>query len=300
MMTDWRSIAASARRAAELLKRDYPAGEAEFERLLRANPKDGMLLYERGQALAAIGAYERARRDLEEAARRFPIEKYRRMALQALQRLETAPGIPEEKRAPTRRNILIPSPADLQVAHELFLANELRAVDFDVAARLLTQALTETHSLSPTVPTAMLIQSWNFAYYQDGRQFDHQHFAALDAALHGQRAILLRFRDRAIENLSSVDRPSVEIVFTALQKVVGRVGAAKVLHLWAPRVFPLWDNPIASAYGFDLSAPAAHYWEFTLMTKVQAASVAPPVGVPPLKALDEYNYCRFSKRWLAT
>ena len=34
------------------------------------------------------------------------------------------------------------------------------------------------------------------------------------------------------------------------------------------------------------------------IAKTQAARITPPAGIGALKAIDEYNYCRFTKRWL--
>jgi hypothetical protein len=192
----------------------------------------------------------------------------------------------------------VPSEAELRQAHEVFLSREKRSVDFDVAARLLEQALAGSHNLNPPVPVALLLQSWNFAYYQSDRRFDVGHFKAIDTVVSVNRKALDSYRGRHIRDLVDGDRHGVEPVFGELLRVVGRIGAAKVLHLWAPEFFPLWDNPIAKAYGFDLSEPAAQYWAFMIVVRGQVAAVRSTVGLSSLKLIDEYNYCRYTKGWV--
>ncbi len=80
------------------------------------------------------------------------------------------------------------------------------------------------------------------------------------------------------------------------------MGAAKALHLLAPRFFPLWDRAIAKAYGLPLGERgknAARYHRFMAIAKRQCEDLGGEraVGQNLLKALDEYNYCRYTKHW---
>jgi hypothetical protein len=298
-MSDWKSITAAAKRAASLLVRDRAAGEAGFGRLLARYPKDGMVLLERGRARLAAGDPQSAREDIEAAIRHLPLEQYREQARRDLARLSVTAAPPVREPASRPAGVHVPSTAELVRAHAIFSTNEPRAVDFDVAARLLDQALSGPNQLSATVPTAMLLQSWNFAYYQENHVFDRTHFGLLDALLIQHRQELLRFRERELGSMIDADEQSVATLFRSLAEVVGRVGAAKVLHLWAPLFFPLWDTPIAKAYGFDLSEAVGQYPEYSIIVRKQIEHLVPPPGVPALKALDEYNYCVFTKRWMA-
>jgi hypothetical protein len=297
-MFNWRSIADAARRAGALLIRDRSAGEAEFVRLLARHPNDGMVLLERGRSRVAAGDPTAARADLEAAIRQLPLEQYKEEAARDLARLPAAPAASAIEIPPARRTMHVPSTADLLRAHAIFLKNEPRSVDFDVAVRLLEQALSGTHRLSATVPTAMLLQSWNFPYYQKGHGFDRNHFDCLDAVIESHRHELLRFRKRELASMTMADEQQTATLFRAFAEVVGRVGAAKLLHLWAPLFFPLWDTWIANAYGFDLSEPVGQYWEYMAVTRTQVNQLVPPPSLAPLKALDEYNYCVFTKQWL--
>lgn len=256
--TDWRYVASEVRKAGELLRRNRQEGEARFEEILSDYPDDGMVYLERGRARGATGNKNGAEQDLVKAQRLLPLPKYKELAGQELRRLRGNPATVSGIR--DALVVRTPAPDELLRAHELFKIHEKRSGDFDVASRLLDQALTGVHRLSVTVPVAMLLQSWNFAFYQETRSFDASHYARLDAALIASRRYLEMFRARKLLELEMADQAMVLELFNTLGAVVGRVGAAKVLHLWAPDFFPLWDNPIAAAYGYDLSDPARQYW----------------------------------------
>jgi len=68
------------------------------------------------------------------------------------------------------------------------------------------------------------------------------------------------------------------------------------LHVLAPPFFPLWDNSIAAAYGVSTEEG---YFKFMLLTKQQVASLPGDFALPKtgglLKAIDEYNYCKYTQ-----
>ena len=88
-------------------------------------------------------------------------------------------------------------------------------------------------------------------------------------------------------------------LFTAIELVLGPVGAAKALHLLAPHFFPLWDRKIAQSYGISLTTAGENSAEYLEFMAIVLSQVAPHVrngtcdGL--LKRIDEYNYCRFTK-----
>jgi hypothetical protein len=255
-----------------------------------------MVLLERGRAWSALGEPARAVRDLEEAARQFPLERYRQQARSELEKMRALSG--EQPGQSGKPALHQPTRAELLQANAIFRERETRAVDYEVAARLLDQALTSSYGLSPTVPAALLLHSWNFAYYQDGRVFDLAHYKDLDDQLRKHRQSLDAYRNRDLTSWMKSDAAKVMALVGDLAGAVGRVGAVKVMHLWAPRFFPLWDNPIANAYGFDLSDPGRQYCRFVDCVRLQLPKLEPPQGVSALKSLDEFNYCRFSKGWM--
>jgi hypothetical protein len=80
------------------------------------------------------------------------------------------------------------------------------------------------------------------------------------------------------------------------------VGAAKSLHLLAPRFFPIWDRKIAREYVGELQIRGKNterYLEFMGTTQKQIAHFGgeKALGRNPLKAIDEYNYCTITKGW---
>lgn len=165
----------------------------------------------------------------------------------------------------------------------------------------------------------VLLLTWNQAAYRYG-VFD---FGRLESFLKAKRAELEKFRFTRLENLPSVDRMGItelwDDLLDALTTASGSrspVAAGKPLHLIAPRMFPLWDNKIAAAYGCRLyGAPrsAQKYLRFTEETQAILARLADERALediedqlntrarfskPILKFIDEYNYARFTYGWI--
>jgi len=115
----------------------------------------------------------------------------------------------------------------------------------------------------------------------------------------GNPNYLARVREATIENLPCGDRPRVVALFRSFEKVLGPVGAAKALHLLAPRLFPLWDGAIARKYRVGLKKAGQNgegYWAFMQICRRQCEALGAMDG-NPLKALDEYNYGKYTKEW---
>lgn len=94
-------------------------------------------------------------------------------------------------------------------------------------------------------------------------------------------------------------------MFKEFEAVLGPVGTAKCLHILAPAFFPLWDRAIARSYGLALGVSstgknARRYFDFMGCAKKQIESLGgeKAIGRNPLKAIDEYNYCKFTKKWI--
>lgn len=62
-------------------------GEVLFENLLRLRPAEPMVIFKRGEPYAALGKKDLARQDLAYAAERFPLEKWKQIAREALAQL---------------------------------------------------------------------------------------------------------------------------------------------------------------------------------------------------------------------
>jgi hypothetical protein len=78
---------------------------------------------------------------------------------------------------------------------------------------------------------------------------------------------------------------------------LGRTGAAKCLHLLAPRFSPLWDAAIAKAYKQGKGDGADQYCRFMEKTKDQVKILGGEKEIKrnPLKALDEYNFMTYTR-----
>jgi len=83
----WMDIMTAAEAARRLMLANRERGTAQFDALLRIYPNEPMVVYKRGEALADLGERELAKRDFTIAAARFPIEKWRRIARAAAQKL---------------------------------------------------------------------------------------------------------------------------------------------------------------------------------------------------------------------
>ncbi len=190
----------------------------------------------------------------------------------------------------------------LHAAREAFEKNEPRDLFYRAATELVGLALQEKTSLSVTEALAVLLQTWNMAFYRF-HPFTRQHVAEIDQVVSDHHVELATFRKRAIGSFCLDDVTAVMRIFDDFERVLGPVGAAKSLHLLAPTFFPLWDRAIAKAYGIELrkaGTNATGYIQLIAISKRQVGALGCRVisGRNPLKAIDEYNYCKFTKKWI--
>lgn len=190
----------------------------------------------------------------------------------------------------------------LRAAHEAFDENEPRDLFYRAAIELVDLALHGKTSLSVTEALAVLLQTWNMAFYRF-HPFTKQHVCDIEQVFSADHVELGSFRQRSIDTFCEGDVTSVKGIFDHFEGVLGPVGAAKSLHLLAPAFFPLWDRAIAKAYGIALQKAgtnAAAYIRLMMISKRQVESFGgeAALGRNPLKAVDEYNYCKFTKKWI--
>jgi hypothetical protein len=196
-----------------------------------------------------------------------------------------------------------PERADLDRARAAFGTREPRDVFYRAATDLVQLVLDGQASISLSEALAVLLQTWNRSFYQYRKPDMTRHFEELDAVLHSNNDWLRSARDRSIESLIEEDEAEVIRVFQDFESVLGPVGAAKALHLLAPRFAPLWDRAITIAYGLELGAMGTNgskYLRFMRLVKEQSNHLGgnESLGRNVLKALDEYNYCHFSRGWI--
>jgi hypothetical protein len=152
----------------------------------------------------------------------------------------------------------------------------------------------------------MLLTTWNKNYYRffadrkPGMTMK-QHFSELESVVSKHFDILILLRKRMIDHFEEDQEPRELEIFQDFTNVLGRVGAAKCLHLLAPSYFPLWDAAILQGYGMEKGkyrhmSDAARYVEFMKITKSQLDGLGDlSQFANPLKSIDEYNYCRFTR-----
>jgi hypothetical protein len=196
----------------------------------------------------------------------------------------------------------IPTIRELEAAKKAFELNEPRDLFYRAATELVDQAIQGNSSLSLAEALAVLLQTWNSAYYRYNA-FDNKHFSDIENIVKINYKMLLKIRKRSIETFTEGDGLKIKQVFVDFEEVLGPVGAAKCLHLLAPNFFPLWDRAIAKAYDVPLKNRgnnADSYCLFIEISKEQCKSIRQKKTVITnfLKAIDEYNYCRYTKQWL--
>jgi len=88
-------------------------------------------------------------------------------------------------------------------------------------------------------------------------------------------------------------------------KMKGRkshVAVAKTLHLLAPNFFPIWGEMIAKKYEcYYNKNPAEKYILFCKKMKEMVKDVKDYISNNEksiLKLIDEYNYSKYTKRWI--
>jgi hypothetical protein len=194
--------------------------------------------------------------------------------------------------------IEVPSPEDLLRAHQVFAAKELRGTDeYYRAVTAVDQGFRDDNVPAIAKAISTLLKSWNWAHLRFKPKKVLQLESDVQELIVANRPALNGLRDRSIISATAADQAAVLHLFHEFEKQLGQVGAAKALHLIAPSFPPLWDNQIALCYGVGLSAKG--YAVFMLISKIQVEALLTslPDGLAPLKAIDEFNYAKYTKGW---
>lgn len=203
----------------------------------------------------------------------------------------------------------LPTLVELDWARDLFNKIEPRAFFYRSVTKLVAAVLGEdARSVNVdelVVALMMLLTTWNRNYYRFKNRMNlEDHFAELEAAIEKHLHRLIEFRRMRLDDVAELPEGEIEAIFRDFDDVLGRVGAAKCLHLLAPRFFPLWDQAILQR-GYRMesgpyrkSSDAERYVAFMRITKNQLEQFddLSGVGDDALKRLDEYNYVRFTKK----
>ncbi|KKG05867.1 hypothetical protein DU40_13545 [Methanosarcina mazei] len=121
------------------------------------------------------------------------------------------------------------------------------------------------------------------------------------------------FRNRDIFSLSDSDMKKIEALFNDFVEALsvelkngkvnrGTAAAAKVLHIFVPQFFPMWNRRIAVAYGCRYrNDPAEKYFSFCKLMREIAEEVKEykiESDKTILKLIYEYNYVKYTKEWI--
>lgn len=202
----------------------------------------------------------------------------------------------------------MPTIGDLRRARAEFKRIEPRDFFYWSVTKLVNSVFETQVNVSELVcALMMLLTTWNKNYYRFFKSRNagatlEAHFVDLEKVIYKHLEQLVVLRTRSLPEVDNSER-LVPVIFQDFTKVLGRVGAAKCLHLLAPRFFPLWDAAILKGYGmektpFRNSTEAERYVAFMGIVKVQLAKLGDISSFTgnTLKSLDEYNYCRFTKK----
>src|SRR5437870_5479966 len=205
--------------------------------------------------------------------------------------------------------IQVPTRAEFRRGYLAFEVKERRDAMYKTAAFLVDRFWGRPAEMADSL--GVLLLTWNQAFYRYG-PFD---FQRLEETIAENQLHLEGLRARCILSYSPSDDPMIVALFhhflEALRICEGNkkgagspVAVAKALHLLAPRFFPLWDLLIANVYGCRYSIkPAEKYVLFMRKTRHLAEQLigeVPPqeTGKSLLKLIDEYNYAKYTKKWV--
>lgn len=160
--------------------------------------------------------------------------------------------------------------------------------------------------LEMTYGLVLFLYTWNAAFYRfrGGLSFDRLEFCINDNLKQ-----INRFKARSILTFNKTDEKEVSALFLAFleatqgsDNVMSPVSASKALHLFAPNFFPAWDFRIANAHGCNYynNNKDGTYIKFCWLMKEFAEKVSQYnieiQDKTSLKAIDEYNYVKFTRR----
>ncbi len=212
-----------------------------------------------------------------------------------------------------------------------FRENEKRDAMYKVATYLVQQLWPKVNSqnlpLKLSEAIGLLLLTWNWAFFYRYGFFD---FSKLENCIVQNYQLIDEIRNskKLEDGLTEKDEEKARKLFLDFSDALradrtgttSSVATAKTLHLLAPFFFPLWDQKIASAYvGRNYNHPEK-YLEFMhqmrefishirslktkddFLDKYEAKSLKEmdinSRKFSILKLIDEFNYSKFTKKWI--
>ncbi|MEM0342772.1 MAG: hypothetical protein QXU73_00755 [Thermoplasmata archaeon] len=161
----------------------------------------------------------------------------------------------------------------------------------------------------------VLLLTWNQAFYRYGLP----DFQRLEDCIRSNLPKLEVYRRRSILSFSQTDHDEIISLFRefldALQIAEGNskgkkspVAVGKALHLLAPDFFPAWDTEIQRGYHcYYNQDPAERYVRFcaivrNIASELEAAERVKDcmsrTGKTLVKLIDEFNYSKYTQKWI--
>lgn len=201
----------------------------------------------------------------------------------------------EASAARAYREVELPSSLEVTAAHEQYLRVEGRDVVYRVARHLVEQAYNGDAQFTVAEGVAVLLLSWNAAFYRPRPVLTRTLVDDLDRLIQAHAPTLDRFRTRDVKDYEpAADSGSVEELYRDFVGRLWPVGTAKALHVLAPRFFPLWDDEIARKFRLQLSPREASVKAYLSLVGIGRRFARSSDLADPLKALDEWAYVTFT------
>jgi len=145
-----------------------------------------------------------------------------------------------------------------------------------------------------------MLSTWNFASFRYAiRGFDFKSFDKTIKKLLPCFKIFLKFN---IENINLTEHEAdIKKIFNILYEIKGiqSTGAPKLMHLFAPEVFVMWDGYIRKFYGFKKGDDTDYLNFLVKMQKDFSKIKFHSKKITLAKAIDQYNYVKITLPGLA-
>jgi len=146
-----------------------------------------------------------------------------------------------------------------------------------------------------------MLSTWNFAAFRYVmRGFDFKSFEKTVRKLLPKFSV---FKNTNIKTINLIEyKNNIKRIFNILYKIGGikSTGAPKLMHLFAPEVFVMWDGYIRKFYGFK-KGDADDYFDFLKLMQGDFGKMKLNTQKVTLaKAIDQYNYVKITLPGLAT
>jgi hypothetical protein len=191
--------------------------------------------------------------------------------------------------------VQLPSDDEVREKRQIYADAEPRDLAYRVARHLIEEARTPGTEFSAGDGVAVLLMSWNAAFFRFRPGPIRTLAADLDRLISAHADDLVAFAGRSIVTYRDAEEAAaVERLYGDFVALLWPVGTAKALHVLAPGFFPIWDSRIADRLGLRLSPPASSAASYRALMDFTFRFAERSRIVDPVKALDEWAYVRFT------